>query len=229
MIIDYCAHCGDTPALRAAYNEMNQGFFEQDRVLALAREAGIGLSVVAGAREPKEGLISFATPDAAGELRLPDGVRGVRIFPTYQPWDFESDRSEDILKAAARKELIVQVCLRLQDPRVLRQHTPSAQVLKSLGDVVQRHKEVKFLIGGSLLAEVSGNAALFGCDNVCVDIAHLQHPTGSLEKLLDIVGSERVALATNSPIFYPKAAMFRVMHARISDTARERVLGNRLL
>lgn len=124
MIIDYCAHCGDTPALRAAYNEMNQGFFEQDRVLALAREAGIGLSVVAGAREPKEGLISFATPDAAGELRLPDGVRGVRIFPTYQPWDFESDRSEDILTTAARKELIVQVCLRLQDPRVLRQHTP---------------------------------------------------------------------------------------------------------
>ncbi|MGI6294961.1 MAG: amidohydrolase family protein [Armatimonadota bacterium] len=224
MIIDYCAHCGDADVLRRAYNEMNRGYFEQDQVLKLARDAGIGVSVAAGVRNPKEGLISFATPDGSGELRLSDDVRGVRLLPTYQQWDFESERSEEILAEAGRRELLVQVCLRLQDPRVLRQNTVSAEALKSLADVVGRHKEVKFMVGGALLAEVSGNAALFGCDNVCVDIAHLQHPTGSLEKLVDIMGSERVAFASNSPIFYPKAAMFRVMHARLSDEARQRIL-----
>lgn len=228
MIIDYCAHCGDADVLRTAYNEMNRGFFEQDRVLKLARDAGIGVSVVAGVRNPKEGLISFATPDGSGELRLSEDVRGVRLLPTYQQWDFESERSEEMLAEASRRGLLVQVCLRLQDPRVLRQNTVSAEALKSLADAVGRHKAVKFMVGGALLAEVSGNAALFGCDNVCVDIAHLQHPTGSLEKLVDIMGSERVAFASNSPIFYPKAAMFRVMHARISDEARERILGRSL-
>lgn len=48
MIIDYCAHCGDADVLRRAYNEMNRGYFEQDQVLKLARDAGIGVSVAAG-------------------------------------------------------------------------------------------------------------------------------------------------------------------------------------
>ncbi len=51
-----------------------------------------------------------------------------------------------------------------------------------------------------------------------------EHPTGSLEKLIDAIGSQHIIFGSNAPIFYPYANVFRVMNSKISDEDRERIL-----
>lgn len=224
MIIDFCAHCGPDEVAQTAYNAMNKGCFEPSKIRELADDAGIEWSVVAGIEEPLYGLVNFARISPSSREIAILKAAGMRIFPTYERWDFDSRSSDEIFSIAQDRGLIVQVCLRLQDPRVLRQSVTSNDALKALSDVVKLYNNVKFAVGGANLYEIQAHLPLFKRENVWADIAHLQHPVNSLEKLLDVMDSQKILFATNSPVFYPKTAVFRVVNSKISDDIRERIL-----
>ena len=222
MIIDFCAHCGYDEVSSLSHNIMNERFFDTARFVELAQAAGIERSVVSGSEN--ESLIRFPTLSPASDVAEVGSVKGVRIFPTYQIWDFDGEEMASVLAAAKRSGLIVQICLRLQDPRVLVQKTPSGEVLKALDKLAEVHKDVRFAVSGANYYEAQANSALFSRQNVWMDISHVQHPINSLEKLLAVVDAGRVLFATNSPIFYPKTAVYRVIHSAISDLNRDRFL-----
>lgn len=230
MIIDFYAHLGYGPGMSADYNPNN--------LLRLAKAFGIDLTIASDlacafgdkkiVHEPlPDGLIRFASVGPTSdldELASDPSVKGIRIYPTYQPWDFDAPEATKLLSHAQNRGWIVQICLRLQDPRVLPQTVTSAAVLASLDRLVESLPNAKFVVSGANYAEIKANPAPFGRANVWTDISHLQHPINSLPKLLDIVDSSRVLFGSNAPIFYPYMAVFRVLHSPISDEDRERIL-----
>ena len=196
MIIDVNAHFGCDPSMPACYSE--------EQLLALLKTAGIDRAIAT--KLEKGGQTPFSG--------------GVRIYPTYTPWDFGGPEMQKLLVGGS----IVQVYLRLQDPRVLPQAVPSAAVIEALKGLAEAHSDVRFIISGAIYAEANANKDLFTRDNVWMDIGALQHPTNSLQKLIDAIGSQHILFGSNAPIFYPYANVFRVMNSKISDEDRERIL-----
>lgn len=150
-------------------------------------------------------------------------VEGKRIYPTYEPMDFADPAMQQLL-AEAREQRFLQVYLRLQDPRVLPQAVPSATVIEALDALAEANPDVRFVVSGATYAEAAANARLFTRHNVWMDIAHVQHPTNSLEKLLAVIGSSRVLFGSNAPVFYPYANVFRVLNSKITHEDRDRIL-----
>lgn len=142
---------------------------------------------------------------------------GVRVYPTYGQVELDA-------VAESTNGGIVQVYLRLQDPRVLPQTVSSAAVIEALKGVTESHLGVRFIISGATYAEANANRDLFTRENVWMDISHVQHPTNSLNKLIDAIGIQHILFGSNAPIFYPYANVFRVMNSKISDEDRERIL-----
>ena len=231
MIIDFYAHCGSRSPAAWMLKQV------QHDVARLAKAAGIDWTVVAdpggafgesSVREPMpDGLVRFASVGPAfdlGRLEQETAIKGIRIYPTYQAWDFDGPQTAKLLILAQDRGWIVQVCLRLHDPRVLPQAVASAAVIGSLDKLVESHPNMRLVISGATYAEIKANPTPFARGNVWTDISHLQHPINSLPKLLDIVDSSRVLFGSNSPIFYPQMAVFRVIHSPITDEIRERIL-----
>ena len=198
MIIDFNAHFGCDPSMPATYSEAE--------LMALLKTAGIDRAVVTKLQR------NVSVPFRGG----------VRIYPTYA----NVGLVDEVLRGLAERTgaNILQVYLRLQDPRVLPQAVSSAQVIEALDKLAPTHGDTRFVISGANYAETKANRGLFTRGNVWTDISHLQHPINSLPKLLDIVDSSRVLFGSNSPIFYPGMAVFRVIHSPISDEDRERIL-----
>ena len=230
MIIDFCANLGCGPGMLACY--------DPNDLLSLAKTSGIDITIasdlssVFGNKEINtqplpDGLIRFASVSTifdVGRLECAPSIKGIRIYPTYQAWDFDAPEAIKLLSLAEDRGWIVQVCLRLQDPRVLPQAVASGTVIASLDKLVESHNSVRFVVSGASYAEIKGNPTPFTRDNVWTEISHLQHPINSLTKLLDIVDSSRIIFGSNAPIFYPFSSVFRVMHSPITDQVRERIL-----
>lgn len=200
MIIDVNAHFGSDPSMPAPYTE--------EQLMALLKSAGIERAIATDLQ--KSALTPFP--------------HGVRLYPTYESLDFRGLRWSTLLLQARDKKLVLQVFLRLQDPRVLPQAVSSAAVIEELRGAVEANSDLRFIVSGATLAEAEANKGLFTRDNVWMDISHVQHPTGSLEKLIDALGSSHLLFGSNAPIFYPYANVFRVMNSKISDEDCERIL-----
>lgn len=199
MIIDVNAHYGSDPSMPATYSEAE--------LMALLKIAGIDRAITTD-------LSRTLTP-------FPHGVR---LYPTYEPLDFDGLQWSTLLLQARDKKIVLQVVLRLQDPRVLPQLVSSVDVIGELKGAVEANRDIRFLVSGATLAEANANKDLFTRDNVWMDISSLQHPTNSLNKLIDAIGSHHILFGSNAPIFYPYANVFRVMNSEISDDDRERIL-----
>lgn len=200
MIFDVNCHFGADASLPAHYSE--------PKLTALLKSAGIDMAISTELR--KDTFTAFP--------------RGIRLYPTYRPLDWNGPEGSALIIQGWDKKLALQVFLRLQDPRVLPQVVSSAQVIEALGEVTGAHKNVKYIISGATYAEANANRELFTRENVWMDIAHVQHPTNSLEKLIGAIGSDRILFGSNAPIFYPYANVFRVMESKISDEDREKIL-----
>lgn len=193
MLIDFNAHYGRLPG------------YSIDTTAAALHEmtAGAGIDRV---------IASDIGAAFAGEVM--DGPVA-RVYPTYQPCDLAR-----ALDSAAGAGLILQVYLRLRDPRVLRQEVPSVEVIKAL-DALTGGAGPRLIVSGANLAEMRSNIDFFRRPNVWIDTAHLQHPTNSLPKAVELLGATRILFGTNAPVFYPAAEVFRLKHSPLSDGDRE--------
>jgi len=227
MIVDFSAHFGRGPAIDQHCTPAE--------LRSLLSSAGIDRAVVSdlgaafGDEAPDiplpETMVAFASvspDDGPSRVR---SVKGIRIYPTYQPWDFSNGALRSLLAAARDADLIVQVYLRLQDPRALPVIAAPDAVLSSLGPIIEGNKNVRFVISGANYRELAANAALFSHGNLWADTSHIQHPINSIAKLVRAIGPTRVLFGSNAPVFYPHSGIFQILHSPISDAEKERILG----
>jgi predicted TIM-barrel fold metal-dependent hydrolase len=112
---------------------------------------------------------------------------------------------------------IVQVYLRLRDPRVLVQSMSSADAMQSLGAAIESNSSVRFVISGMSLFEAEWHLPLLRRENAWFEVSHLQHPMAPLDKLAEKIGASRMLFGTNVPFFYPFVTTFRTMHSNLSQ------------
>jgi hypothetical protein len=208
---------------------------DKDRLLHLMDESGIDMAVVSdigevmgaggGADINHERLIPFHTVRPDTNIKsLSDAVQGIRIYPTYHAWDFSGSSWAKLLERAEVEGWIVQVYLRLRDPRVLPQQVVSADIMQSLGGIIESNSSVRFVITGMNFFEAEGYLPLLRRENAWFEVSHLQHPMAPLDKLTEKIGASRMLFGTSVPFFYPFVTTFRTMHSKLSQGEMSRIL-----
>jgi len=225
MIIDFNAHYG-----REIGTTAGCGVEELSRIEKSAGVDKIIASAFGGEsnNQPFPGnMIRFIPIDPAfdkDQLDLEPFIKGIRIYPTYHPWDFDSPAMADLLSLAREKSSIIQVYLRLQDPRAMPPAVPSATVIEALDSIIPVNSDIRFVISGATYLEIAANPAPFRYNNAWIEISHVQHPINSLPKLLDIIDSSRVLYGSGAPVLYPYVGIFRILNSPISQDIQERIL-----
>src|SRR5262249_14323193 len=156
------------------------------------------------------GAVNPLLPDWREELRRCHELHrmpGIRLHPNYHGYALDHPALADLLTEAARRRLIVQIALKMEDQRTLhpllkhltttdpgplasllaRQPSPYVILLNALGDF--RGERLRHLLATG---------------RIWVDIAMLEGLAG-LERLVGQVGADRLLLGSHAPLFYPEA------------------------
>lgn len=227
MIIDFNAHFGAGPG--AIERRSARACYEMQRAAGIDLCVASDLATAFDDFDFEQGplppnIILFAGLSPRFNASSLPTAKGVRIYPTYQQWRFDDAESARPLAQCRERRMIVQIYLRLQDPRALPVSVAIGEVIKQAHKLIQANADVRFVISGASYAEVRQNVDLFGRSNVWTDISHIQHPINSLPKLVELIDSSRVLFGSGAPVMYPYANLYRVINSSISPAARERIL-----
>ena len=156
------------------------------------------------------------------------GIRGIKIHPAtyvhdypidgqnYEPvWTFASQRDCPVLTHAGPRserpklgpQLIAQVARRHPELKLIIGHAGSYDSWEALDEhieIVRQH------------------------DNLFLDVSTMNRFYRSVDHMVDKVGSERVLFGTDGPFHSFIAEFGAVVYARISDEAKENVLGRNM-
>lgn len=167
------------------------------------------------------GTVNPTFPDWEEDLRRcqeEHRMPGVRVFPNYHGYTLEDPRFARLLEQAARRRLLLQIALSLEDDRsqnpVLAE--PPVQVAP-LFDVMQKNPAARvMLLNGSsrvfnsqpLLQRLAGAGAWF-------EIATLEGVAG-IESLLQRAPDLRLAFGSHAPYFYFEAALLKLQESAMT-------------
>lgn len=156
------------------------------------------------------------------------GIRGIKIHPASYVHDYPIDGRdyEPVWAFAKRRHCPV---LTHAGPRSER-HNLGPQLI---AEVARRHPEVKLIIGhagsyDSWTALDEHIEIVREHDNLFLDISTMNRFYRSVDYMVERVGSERVLFGTDGPFHSFIAEFGAVVYARISDEAKENVLGRNM-
>jgi predicted TIM-barrel fold metal-dependent hydrolase len=190
-----------------------------ERLTADCRGPGAGLLVPFGTVNPK-------LPDWEEDLRRCAEVHrmpGIRLHPNYHGYKLDDPDFARLLNGAARRGLIVQLALKMEDDRT--QHTlvrvspVDASGLAAIASGIPGLRLAILNGPGPLSRE--GVAALAAA-GVCFDIAMLEGITG-VARLVDQIGLDRVLFGSHFPFFTWESARFKMMESAL-DEAKEQAI-----
>jgi predicted TIM-barrel fold metal-dependent hydrolase len=215
----------DKHAVAQAWVGSLEGLFQRDI-------SGVNERLAAGCGESGGRLIPFGSinptlPDWQEDLerchqqwKMP----GVRLHPAYH--DYALDRPEfgELLAAATRLGLIVQLVVAMEDERT--QHTvfrvPHVD-LAPLANLLRPGATSKLLLLNAFRSarlEQAGNLA--ATRQVWFDIAMLEG-MNRLPALVERVGPERVVFGSHWPLFHQQAAIAKLRESTLEGSVLERV------
>ncbi len=192
--------------------------------------AGVNARLAADCGSQREvKLIPFGTvnpkqPDWEEDLRRCAEVHrmpGIRVHPNYHGYALDDGDFAKLCRLAAERKLIVQLVVLMEDERMMHPLLrvppvnlgPLAAVLKSTpGLTVVLLNALKTLKGEKL-------ADLIQAGNVFVEPAMLEGTAG-IEAVLKSMPVERLLLGTNSPLFYPEAALMKLTESALAMPQR---------
>lgn len=168
------------------------------------------------------GTINPTLPDWEEDLRrCHEGHRmpGVRLFPNYHGYTLEDPRFATLLERAARRRLLVQIALSIEDDRSQNPALVAAPVQAApLPDVMQKIPAARVML-------LNGSSRIFGASNPLLprlakagtwfEIATLEGVAG-IESLLRRVPDLRLAFGSHAPYFYFEAALLKLQESALS-------------
>ncbi len=144
------------------------------------------------------------------------GIRIIRLIPGWHGWTLQSPEFRQLLQTAAPHRLLLQICLRLEDPRI--QHSllqiPDVDPTPLLeADNRPADGPVQLLNAlASTPLELAGRLAVEA--GVGFDIAMLEGLAG-LERLTRQLPPERLQFGSFAPIFTPHAAVLKLQESEL--------------
>ena len=190
------------------------------RLAAECRSHGKGLLLPFGSVNPK-------LPDWREDLRRcheEHRMAGIRLHPNYHGYDLKDPLFAELLSMAARRGLIVQVALKMEDERM--QHplmrVPSVDAAP-LPDLVKATEGLRMVVlhwKGMLTGQLCRRLAAAG--QVYFEISMLDS-LGTLDQLVEDVSIERVLFGSNYPLFYFEAAVLKIREASLTELQRQAI------
>jgi predicted TIM-barrel fold metal-dependent hydrolase len=194
-----------------------------ERLVAWCRAHGPGLLRPFGAVDP-------LLPDWREDLRRCHEVHrmpGLRLHPNYHGYALDHPAFADLLGEAARRGLIVQVAVKMEDERGLHpllkglpttDPAPLVGLLARLGP--PRPRVVLLNALGHLRGEPLHR--LLAAAGIAVDIAMLEGAAG-LERLIARVGPARLLFGSHAPLNYAEAAHLKLKESPLTPEQAEAI------
>lgn len=195
--------------------------------------AGVNERLAAGCREcGEEILIPFGTvdptlPDWQEDLRRCHEVHempGLRLFPNYHGYGLDDPKLAELLALAGKRKLIVQIAVRMEDPRTQHRLLSVPDVdLQQLKPIVARHPQVRIVLLNALMScGPDLQAALAATGQVYFEIATLEG-VGGITRLLKSVPADRILFGSHAPFFVWDSAELKLKESVLPEPVRERI------
>ena len=165
------------------------------------------------------GSVNPTLPDWREELRrCHEDYRmpGIRLHPSYHGYRLGDPAFAELLTVAGRRGLIVQLTVRIEDPRM--QH-PLMRVpdvdTKPLPDLLAAHPELRLVLLGALQT-VRGDAItrLIRAGEVYFEISMLEG-VGGISNLLSHVPVDRILFGSHFPLFILESATLKLQESEL--------------
>ncbi|MBI2298902.1 MAG: amidohydrolase family protein [Armatimonadetes bacterium] len=160
------------------------------------------------------------------------GWRGVRLYPNYHNYDLAGPDGQRILGALSERGLVAAFVCRHEDRR--QRHwldVPEDLEPATLAGALLPYPALRFLILNGLGVERSpfGTDAVwreraFGVDLCRGDVVL----RGSVQKMIEAFGAEKVLFATGLPLQGPGSALLKLQMLEVDEPVREGIAGGNL-
>ncbi len=178
----------------------------------------------------------FLLPFGAVNLALPQweddvkrcaeihGMPGIRLLPGYHDYGFSDERFATMLRLADEARLIVQIAVRLEDPRTQHRLLSAADVdLRPLLEVLPDHPRLPIVLLNCLSnADMELHSQLAAAGNVSFDIATLEGLTG-LERLVKSIPPERILYGSHAPFFVADSPKLKLQESALPAPITEQI------
>lgn len=107
-------------------------------------------------------------------------------------------------------------------------HTWESAQIRALVNVADRFPKATLIMahsGGTVQGIQEGVAVAKKYENILLDITISSNYMGSVEYMVNHAGADRVLFGSDAVFISQSAALARVLHARISDEEKEKILG----
>lgn len=221
-LVDKLRKCG----VREAWAGSLDGLFHKDvrsvnrRLAAECRQAGAGLLRPFGTVNP-------SLPDWQEDLRRcaeDHHMPGIRLHPNYHGYKLQDAVFAELLARAERCGLIVQLVVRMEDPRM--QH-PLARVedvdTSPLAKLVADRPKLRLVLLNALRT-LQGDSitALIQAGDVSFEIAMLEGMHG-ISNLLQRVPVERLLFGSHLPLFILESAVLKLRESPLTVAETEAI------
>ena len=175
------------------------------------------------------GSVNPTLPDWQEDMRRIHEVHrmpGIRLHPNYHGYKLGDPVAAELLAAAARRGLIVQIALIMEDERT--QH-PLVRVPPvdpaPLAPLIRQMPQLKLML-------LNAGLALKPIPGAYFDLAMLESPY-AVDRLISAAGEERAVFGSYAPFFYFESALLKLKQAAlpperaraISEENARRLLG----
>jgi predicted TIM-barrel fold metal-dependent hydrolase len=167
------------------------------------------------------GTVNPRQPDWREELpRCHEGhhMPGIRLHPTYHGYSLEDPACVELLVEAGRREMLVQLVVRVEDPRM--QHplmrVPDLDV-RPLTTLLERCPRTKLVLLNALqVLPATLLRDLAATNRVWFDLATLEG-MGGIARILETVPLESLLFGSHLPLFLPESALLKLRETELTD------------
>lgn len=152
-------------------------------------------------------------------------IRILRLMPGWHGYDLTSPDFRQLLQSAHQARMLVQICLRLEDPRI--QHTllqiPDIDASPLLAPEITAINCRLMLLNALATTSLDLAGRLAASAGIAFDIAMLEGLAG-LERLTSALPGNRIHYGSFSPVFVPQATSLKLQESLLPAPLQNLIL-----
>lgn len=173
------------------------------------------------------GTVDPLLPDWEEDLRRCHEVHrmpGIRLFPNYHGYGLDDSQFERLIAMAGERKLVVQIAVRMEDPRTQHRLLSVPDVdLQKLKPVAAKHPQLRIVLLNALMScGADLQASLTQTGQVYFDIA-TQEGVGGITRMMKSVPADRILFGSHAPFFVWESAELKLKESPLPGPVLEQI------